>query len=380
MSETKKGVRSLFGNLLLETNAAASDRFKFTGREFQSELGLYYYRARFYDPGSGRFVSQDPIGFNGGDQNLYGYVGNRVTTSTDPSGNIAISSSATATELVRIGVALASGFSGFALGYTCGYLNAVTVQGLSGEDATFQAQRIGLLVGSIDFASGIIFQSRSFGAAVQRSSLGARAAVGLFAAGVTALGFVNAVSNEDPIAGTIDGICFAVSGVAGIGIGRATRPLFLRGVRLLSKRGSVADRTLGLLLGGRGINVTSLKAINNPKFLTIGGGGRTFVTDVEAIENIIGPLQGSVINISRTQAGALESAFGLNPGSLQNNSVITVVDNLLGRAARIPGGGNDFFLGVGRGLPGGGPELTITGVPSNGVGPGLTQIGLNIVD
>ena len=142
----------------------------------------------------------------------------------------------------------------------------------------------------------------------------------------------------------------------------------------------MADRTLGLLLGGRGINVTSLKAINNPEFLTIGGGGRTFVTDVEAIENIIGPLQGSVINISRTQAGALESAFGLNPGSLQNNSVITVVDNLLGRAARIPGGGNDFFLGVGRGLPGGGPELTITGVPSNGVGPGLTQIGLNIVD
>ena len=37
-----------------------------TGREFDKETGLYYYRARYYDPMEGRFISKDPIGFKGG--------------------------------------------------------------------------------------------------------------------------------------------------------------------------------------------------------------------------------------------------------------------------------------------------------------------------
>jgi RHS repeat-associated protein len=47
----------------------------FTGREYDPETGLYYYRARYYDPKIGRFVSQDPIGFLGGN-NFYAYVEN----------------------------------------------------------------------------------------------------------------------------------------------------------------------------------------------------------------------------------------------------------------------------------------------------------------
>ena len=35
-------------------------------RESQTETGLYYYRARYYDPGAGRFLSEDPIEFSGG--------------------------------------------------------------------------------------------------------------------------------------------------------------------------------------------------------------------------------------------------------------------------------------------------------------------------
>ena len=45
----------------------------FTGREWDSETGLYYYRARYYDPRIGRFISEDPIRFRGG-MNFYSYV------------------------------------------------------------------------------------------------------------------------------------------------------------------------------------------------------------------------------------------------------------------------------------------------------------------
>ena len=75
-----------FGGILIETNPAQGDRFKFTGREYSPELGIYYYRARWYDPGSGRFISRDPIGFSAGDVNLYRYVGNAPGDATDPSG------------------------------------------------------------------------------------------------------------------------------------------------------------------------------------------------------------------------------------------------------------------------------------------------------
>lgn len=48
----------------------------FTGREWDSELEINYYRARYYDPAIGRFLSVDPIGLASGDINYYRYVGN----------------------------------------------------------------------------------------------------------------------------------------------------------------------------------------------------------------------------------------------------------------------------------------------------------------
>ena len=67
-----------FGRILSQTNPAAGDRFTFTGRDFDGATGLYYYRARFYDPQLGRFISEDPIGLTGG-INAYAYVGNNPT-------------------------------------------------------------------------------------------------------------------------------------------------------------------------------------------------------------------------------------------------------------------------------------------------------------
>jgi RHS repeat-associated protein len=62
--------------------------YAYTGREWDREIGLYYYRARFYDPMEGRFISRDPIGFAGGDVNVYRYVQNNPINFIDPSGNI----------------------------------------------------------------------------------------------------------------------------------------------------------------------------------------------------------------------------------------------------------------------------------------------------
>jgi RHS repeat-associated protein len=57
----------------------------FTGREWDPEAGLYYYRARYYDPKVGRFISEDPIGFSA-DVNFYAYVENDPVNRTDPWG------------------------------------------------------------------------------------------------------------------------------------------------------------------------------------------------------------------------------------------------------------------------------------------------------
>ena len=72
-----------FGN---PTNTNFPSRYQFTGREFDSFTSLQYSRARFYDPKLGRFISEDPIGFGGGDVNLYGYVWNNPAAFTDPLG------------------------------------------------------------------------------------------------------------------------------------------------------------------------------------------------------------------------------------------------------------------------------------------------------
>jgi RHS repeat-associated protein len=77
---------SAFGQVQSSTGASPN-RLKYTGRE-DDGTGLYYYRARYYDPAIGRFVSEDPIGFASGDMSFYVYVGNNPVNATDPTGMV----------------------------------------------------------------------------------------------------------------------------------------------------------------------------------------------------------------------------------------------------------------------------------------------------
>jgi RHS repeat-associated protein len=73
-----------FGGTTL-TGLSSTNAYQFTGRE-NAGNGIYYYRARYYNSTFGRFISEDPAGFDGGDLNLYAYVLDNPVNLTDPSG------------------------------------------------------------------------------------------------------------------------------------------------------------------------------------------------------------------------------------------------------------------------------------------------------
>ncbi len=81
---------SAYGKTKVEkTNPAEKlikNSFAYSSREWEEETGDYYYRARYYNPNTGRFLSPDPISFLSGDMNLYRYVTNNPLNSIDPFG------------------------------------------------------------------------------------------------------------------------------------------------------------------------------------------------------------------------------------------------------------------------------------------------------
>ena len=74
-----------FGKPVSTADSTVNNPFRYTARDYDSETGLYYYRARYYDPSIGRFISEDPIGFLGG-VNAYTYVSNDPVNKLDPFG------------------------------------------------------------------------------------------------------------------------------------------------------------------------------------------------------------------------------------------------------------------------------------------------------
>ena len=81
---TKSYAYDAYGNIVDQTGTV-DQPYTYTGRELDSESGLYYYRARYYDASTGRLLQKDPIMFFGG-INFYSYVGNNVPNRVDPRG------------------------------------------------------------------------------------------------------------------------------------------------------------------------------------------------------------------------------------------------------------------------------------------------------
>jgi RHS repeat-associated protein len=141
--------------------------------------------------------------------------------------------------------------------------------------------------------------------------------------------------------------------------------------------GGFIERVNRVIFRGPGVNITPRSVANT--YRIIGKGNRTFVTNVESFEKIIGPLKGDRLTITSEKARELERELGLKKNSLESRNIISIVGDLASRAPGSPVQGNVKFIGGGKGLPGGGPELTISGINSAGGGD-LRQIILEVVE
>jgi len=115
----KEIVYDTYGNILSDSNPTLSVPFGFAGGLYDADTKLTRFGYRDYDAYTGKWTAKDPIGFGGGDSNLYGYVLGDPVGGFDPSGlfseviEVPIAIGITVGELVTAGVAtLASLISG----------------------------------------------------------------------------------------------------------------------------------------------------------------------------------------------------------------------------------------------------------------------------
>ncbi len=133
-----------WGNVQLAVGSgqlARSSRFLWQGREYSGATGLYNFRARWYAPEFGRWLSPDPIGIEGG-LNLYEFCHNDPVNFRDPSGEVVL-----VDNLVGAGVGTVLGWVG---GAARGYRT-----GASGWDLAFEIYR----GGAVGAVAGFMYES-----------------------------------------------------------------------------------------------------------------------------------------------------------------------------------------------------------------------------
>jgi len=113
--------------------SAVSNQYLYAGRQLDPDTGLYYYRARYYDCGLGRFLSRDPIGFDGSQFNLYEYCDSRPVQMVDPSGEQPVGQNCWVVAAINCGV-FGAGDTGLGVCITI----ATSIHRLSEEQAFWE--------------------------------------------------------------------------------------------------------------------------------------------------------------------------------------------------------------------------------------------------
>jgi RHS repeat-associated protein len=75
-----------FGEAVVDPSSIIINNLRFAGQYYDAETGKHYNWNRYYDPKTGTYISEDPIGFEGGDVNLMAYVLNNPINYIDPLG------------------------------------------------------------------------------------------------------------------------------------------------------------------------------------------------------------------------------------------------------------------------------------------------------
>jgi RHS repeat-associated protein len=196
-----------FGNRTGDTTVEF--RFGYTGRELDGETGLYFYRARYYDPANGRFISEDPLGFGAGDTNLYRYVGNSPTNATDPSGMI----------LPLIALAIYGAIGGALVAGAYGVADHLEHDGSLGNidwGDIAQKASIGAAVGStLGVAGGIAFSGLAAAGVAESTLILGSQFIGATGTGWQAGTGIANIQNGKPYTGALD-LISAGFGVKGL--------------------------------------------------------------------------------------------------------------------------------------------------------------------
>jgi len=216
-----------FGGLL--AGGVSDNRFRFTGQWQEEATGLYYLRARWYDPATGRFLTRDPVpGLPSVPASLHPYVYalNNPVLYTDPGGEIV--------PLLLLGAAIGGGLAAF------NYFQAQPCATLSSalQDPGFlRAVLIGAGVGAVGGLVG--FGIGAFGAGAFGGGLMGAVITGAVAGGaaggvteaLTQVATYGRVRNPQLVgAAMLSGVVSGgVLGGVGYGIGRLARPAVATG-------------------------------------------------------------------------------------------------------------------------------------------------------
>ena len=162
MMDSSTATLSSFAYRPYGSSTIAPATFGYTGQRIDAESGLYYYRARHYSPGWGRFLQADPIKHVGG-MHLYAYVSNDPLNSIDPRGFAGIANDTTSESSTNFLVAGATSTSGLAAnGDVTGALNAAPISSFNGQLLPVFNAANGNVTGALNAAPTSSYSWQSF--------------------------------------------------------------------------------------------------------------------------------------------------------------------------------------------------------------------------